>query len=181
MLYSGSHRNTLGVAVVVVAAVEVDMVLVFAGAFPLLMDAMVVAGGASELQVFVDVGNWLGAQVRGGAGVEDSVIVGSGGGLSACTGVDSAPVDGVGNFVGCSGVSRNVPGGPACRVGLGSGVPIQICSARDTKDDCVFSKRLVTSCSSCESSASGDGSLGAGDAALERVRATGRETVRPFM
>jgi hypothetical protein len=75
VLYSGSHRNTLGVAVVVVAAAEVDMVLVFAGAFPLLMDAMVVAGGASELQVFVDVGNWLGAQVRGGAGVEDSVIV----------------------------------------------------------------------------------------------------------
>ena len=51
---SGDEPNTLGVAVVVVAIVEVDMVLVFAGAFPLLVDAMVVAGGASELQVFVE-------------------------------------------------------------------------------------------------------------------------------
>ena len=52
---------------------------------------------------------------------------------------------------------------------------------RDTKDDCVLSKMLVTSCSSCESPASGDGSLGAGDGALEHVHATGRETVRPFV
>ena len=64
VLYLGSHRmcrgdkpSTLGVVVVVVAAAEVDMVLVFAGAFPLLLDVMVAAGGASELQVFVNVGN----------------------------------------------------------------------------------------------------------------------------
>ena len=92
----------------------------------------------------------------------------------------------MGNCVGCSGVTGNVPGGPACRAGFGSGVPVRICSVRDTRDDCVLSRMLVTSCLSCESSASGDGSLGtdgsmgAGDAALERVRATGRETVRPF-
>ena len=113
--------------------------------------------------------------------------MGNGGGLSACTGVDSVLVDGVGNCLGCSGVTGNVPGGPACCAGFGSGVPVRICSVRDTRDDCVLSRMLVTSCSSCESSASGDGplgsgvgSLGAGDAALERVRATGRETVRPF-
>jgi hypothetical protein len=47
---------------------------------------------------------------------------------------------------------------------------------RDTKDDCVLSKMLVTSCSSCESPALGDGSRGAGDGALECVHATGRET-----
>ena len=41
----------------VVVAAEVDMVLVLAGAFPLLVDAMVTAGGAIELQVCVDVGN----------------------------------------------------------------------------------------------------------------------------
>ena len=46
----------MGVAVVV-AAVEVDMVLVLAGAFPLLVDAMVTAGGAIELRVCVDVGS----------------------------------------------------------------------------------------------------------------------------
>jgi hypothetical protein len=40
-----------------VAVAEVDMVLVFVGAFPLLVDAMVAAGEAIELQVFVDVGN----------------------------------------------------------------------------------------------------------------------------
>ena len=54
---SGGEPNVLGVAAVVVAAVDVDMVLVFAGAFPLLVDAMVTAGGAIELQVVVDVGN----------------------------------------------------------------------------------------------------------------------------
>ena len=87
----------------------------------------------------------------------------------------------MGNCNSCSGVTGNVPGGPACRAGFGSGVPVRICSVRDTKDDCVLSKMLVTMSSSCESPASGDGSLGAGDAALERVRATGRETVRPFV
>jgi hypothetical protein len=47
----------MGVVVMVMAAAEVDMVLVFAGAFPLLVDAMVAVGGASELQVFVNMGN----------------------------------------------------------------------------------------------------------------------------
>ena len=107
--------------------------------------------------------------------------MGNGGGLSSCTGVDSALVDSMGNCVGCSGVSGNVPGGPACCAGFGSGVPVQICSVRDTKDDCVLSKMLVTNCSSCESPASEDGSLGAGNGALERVRAMGRVTVRLFV
>jgi hypothetical protein len=107
--------------------------------------------------------------------------VGNGGGCSTCAGVDSTLVDSVGNCLGCSGVTRNVPGGPACHAGFGSGVPVRICSVRDTKDICVLSRMLVMSCSSCESPASGDGSLGAGDVALDHVCAMGRETVRPFV
>ena len=91
----------------------------------------------------------------------------------------------MGNCVGCSGVTGNVPGGPACRAGFGSGVPVRICSVRDTRDDCVLSRMLVTSSSSCESPASGEGALGTGEATLvggcDCVRAGGKVTEWPFV
>ena len=109
------------------------------------------------------------------------------GGLFACTGGDSALVDGIGNCLGCSGVTGNVPGGPACRAGFGSGVFVRICSVRETKDVCVLSKMLVTNSSSCESPASGEGALGTGEATLvgacdcDCVRAGGKVTEWPFI
>ena len=56
---------------------------------------------------------------------------------------------------------------------------------RDTKDDCVLSRMLVTNSLSCESPASGEGALGTGEATLvggcDCVRVGGKVTEWPFV